>query len=78
MYPCSKASVRHRGLTFLTILAKVAGMEADGAKLRKLAAKSRYLADGVGDAAARRRLMAAAAEYERRAREVDKDNATGQ
>jgi hypothetical protein len=53
-------------------------METDPVRLRKLAARARRLAKGVGDEIARQRLMAAAEEYERRANEVDMDDATGQ
>jgi hypothetical protein len=53
-------------------------MEIDAVKLRKLAARARQLAKGVTEDVTRQRLIAAAEEYERRAYEVDMDDATGQ
>ncbi|WP_441277242.1 hypothetical protein AB7783_07205 [Tardiphaga sp. 172_B4_N1_3] len=52
-------------------------MEDDPEKLRALAARVRRLADGVSDDITRQRLLAAAAEFEQRAKAVGKDDATG-
>lgn len=53
-------------------------MESDPVRLRDFEAKARRLADGVKGEVTRERLMAAAAEYEQRAKEVEMDDTTGQ
>ena len=53
------------------------GMEDDPTELRKLAVLARRLADESTAGAARKRLLAVAAEYEERAADADIDDATG-
>jgi hypothetical protein len=53
-------------------------MADDAYTLRKLAARARRLAEGATDEVTRDRLLAAAAEFEQRAKEVDMDDSTGQ
>lgn len=52
--------------------------EIDPSRLRKLAERARRLANGVSDETTRRRLLAAATEYEQRAKEIEIDDTTGQ
>ncbi len=51
--------------------------EMDPDRLRKLAARARRLADGIRDGLTQQRLLAAAAEYEQRAKEIEMDDTTG-
>jgi chromosome segregation and condensation protein ScpB len=53
-------------------------IETDPVRLRLLSDRARRLADGARQDQIRRRLMAAAAEYEQRAVEIELDNGTGQ
>lgn len=53
-------------------------MEADPQRLHRLANRARRLADGVTDPVTRERLLAAAAEYAQRAKEIEMDDTTGQ
>ncbi len=55
----------------------ISGMEDDPTELRELAVLARRLADESTDDAARKRLLAIAAEYEERAADADIDDATG-
>lgn len=50
----------------------------DPLELRALAVRARRMAGGVQNSLARERLLVAAAEYEQRAIEVEKDDITGQ
>jgi hypothetical protein len=52
--------------------------EIDPIRLLKLAERARRLANGVREQTTRQRLLAAAAEYEQRAKEIEIDDATGQ
>jgi hypothetical protein len=77
---------RIRGLIDLDALAMaVAGSVAGGLevetnpiKLRELADRARRLADGAEDQETKSRLIAASAEYEQRAKEIEMDDITGQ
>jgi hypothetical protein len=53
-------------------------VETDPARLRQLAKRAQRLADGVCDPEIKTRLMAAAAEYGQRAKEIEMDDGTGQ
>jgi hypothetical protein len=53
-------------------------IETDPVRLRLLSDRARRLADGSRQDQIRRRLRAAAAEYEQRAVEIELDNGTGQ
>jgi hypothetical protein len=53
-------------------------VQTDPLKLRKLSERARRLADGVEDQETKSRLLAASAEFEQRAREIEMDDTTGQ
>ena len=52
--------------------------ETNPARLRALADRARRLASGVQNGMTRKHLLAAAAKYEQRAKEVEIDDITGQ
>lgn len=66
------------GMTNLETMIENQAAETDPVRLRALADKARRLAGGVQNEIARERLLAAAAEYEQRAKEVEMDDLTDQ